>query len=67
MPAAADDDDVVFSLRFRLTPDRLPAFVAGQTLLEDAKGGIMHGAAPVVNTTSIDRVAMLDFSKKDIH
>ena len=35
MPAAADDDDIVFGFRFRITPDRPPALVAGQPFFQD--------------------------------
>ena len=43
MPAAADDDGVIAGFGLRRAPKRPPAFVAGQTLFEDAKCGKAHG------------------------
>ena len=42
MPAAADDDDVVFRLGLGLAPGRRPVLVAGAGVLQEREDGVFH-------------------------
>ena len=66
MAAAANDDDIIFRFGFGFSPNRLPAFVAGQTFFENLETRIFHLQPIVCVGRIIDSLSRIDFPQIDV-